>query len=86
MTKRQIIGTVWLHPAQQGRMVGIVAAVTEEHLPAEERTWCAYTGIISFPLAEDMDAQLLANVGAKLSADQARGFFPDQDITKYKSV
>lgn len=71
-------------PHGADKLVGIVAAETDEHLPQEERTWQSYLAVVT-GTDQKQDAQLAANYGQKLSAEQAIGFFPQFEIEKYKT-
>lgn len=88
--KRKVLASTWKTCGELGKIqfiVGFIAVETDEHLMQGMRTWRAYVGV---GIGQDQieDEQLIINIaddGAKLSAQQAHGFFPQLDITRYKT-
>jgi hypothetical protein len=78
--RRIILGTRWFTPRMD--CIGVVAARTGLHNP-EKGEWKAYIGTAPGH-DQDFDEQFVANWGAGLSPEEAHGFFPHLDITKYK--
>jgi len=91
--KREILASHWRSPGLEERFIGIVAAITDEHLKPAERTWMAYMGIVD-PNARDyeyvldgeltQDQQHIAALGQKLSEEEGRFYFPHLKDRKYK--
>lgn len=65
-----------------GATIGVVAARTGTHDP-ERGEWMAYLGCAP-GLDSDADRHFVVDFGVKLSAEQAHGFFPQLDASKYK--
>lgn len=74
----KILGIQWRNH------VGFVAYETDEHLPEEDRSWCAVVGVVFGSESEYVDSQNIAAWGMKLSWQEAAPFFPELDINKYK--
>lgn len=88
--KRKVLASVWKTTGEWDKIqfvLGFIAVETDAHLMQGMRTWCAYAGVgIGHDKIED--EQLIINIadgGAKLTAQQAHGFFPQLDITRYKT-
>lgn len=63
--------------------VGIVAVKTNTHEPDDVLEWKAYIGVSS-GVNKSVDEQNIARLGSGLPPEEAHGFFPHLDITKYK--
>ncbi len=77
---RIILARRWFSPL--GAHLGVVAARTGMHAP-EQGEWMAYIGTVG-GWNEREDARWVAQYGAKLDPQEAAGFFPRLDISKYK--
>ena len=62
--------------------IGIVAVDYPESLPTPY--WQAYIGI-GKGLSQELDVNWIVEIGDKLTWQEAQVFFPEQDITKYKT-
>lgn len=81
ITEYKILGTRWWTPRSD--TIGIVAVRTNTHEPEDVLEWKAYLGTAA---GHDwqFDGQFVAKWGAALQPEEAQGFFPNLDITKYK--
>ena len=68
---------------QEDACIGIVAIRTNDHEPEALDIWKAYIGVGS-GLNREVDEQIIASHGSGLPPEEAHGFFPDLDITRYK--
>lgn len=63
--------------------IGIVAIKTNTHEPEDVLEWKAYLGTAAGH-DQQFDEQFVAKWGTGLQPEEAHGFFPHLDITKYK--
>ena len=79
---KKILDSTWKHPAGKVQ-IGIAAVETDAHLMPGQRTWQAYIAAVDTG-DKETDLVFIANFGAKLTAQEAHGFFPKLDIKNYK--
>ena len=77
--KKIIIDAVFKIPSQSIRSIGIVAVRDD----LRENYWKAYIGIVNSG-NEEMDTQAVAQLGCQLTEKEARGFFPNIELTYRK--
>ena len=65
--------------------IGIVAVRTNDHEPEAPDIWKAYIGV-SYGMHRQADEQIIASQGSGLPPEEAHGFFPWLDISKYKQT
>lgn len=71
----KILGAEWFTG-----MKGTVGVVAVEH--GDNGEWCAYVGVAD-SIDEETDKESIRSWGARLTVEQAAGFFPELDPPKY---
>lgn len=75
ISMEKILGVEWLTGA-----AGTVGIVAVEH--GDNGEWCGYIGVAD-NITEEADEKSIRSWGARLTAGQAGGFFPQFDSAKY---